>query len=212
MTSARLLSQQEKAPRCSDIGLGCKTQAEGSWCWGNSFYLVPYGLLSLKEWASVISHYFLHLSQLVPPGKMQVYGTTANRVLGLWIHFNKVQVWRSGKDIKCPNTSLSSLFPWDKGSNQTWSKTVSKPSPSSHLYPSTVLGLQENVNAQSLPWLLQVWTQILMPAGKVLLPSEPSPRGLFRKYKHKGIYLGLFPLFILQNQRCNLRAVLGCLI
>lgn len=45
------------------------------------------------------------------PGKMQVYGTTANGALGFWINFNKVQVWRSGEDIKCPNTSLSSLFP-----------------------------------------------------------------------------------------------------
>lgn len=27
--------------------------------------------------------------------KMQVYGTTVNGALGLWIHFNKVQVWRS---------------------------------------------------------------------------------------------------------------------
>lgn len=74
MTSARLLSQQEKTPRCSDIALGCKTQVEGSWCRGNSFYLVPYGLVSLKEWASVISHYFLHLSQLVPLGKCKFMG------------------------------------------------------------------------------------------------------------------------------------------
>lgn len=49
------------------------------------------------------------------PGKMQVYGTTANGALGFWINFNKVQVWRSGEDIKCPKYIPFFLIPLRQG-------------------------------------------------------------------------------------------------
>lgn len=83
---------------------------------------------------------------------MQVYGTTVNRALGLWIHFNKVQVWRSSVLIyPFLPYSLETRAPTKPGARQS-----ANPHHSPIPTLPQLLGLQEHVNAQSLPWVLQV--------------------------------------------------------
>lgn len=134
------------------------------------------------------------------PGNMQVYGTTATGAPGFWINFNKVQAWRSREDIKCPNASLSSLFPETRAPTKPGARQSANP----RHPPISTLPQCWDYRSISTPRIFcgcfGSELKSLCLQSKLSYPVSHLPGVSFYKYKHKGMYLGLFPPFILQNQ------------